>query len=36
MEKQVNSGAVLISAVFGTREHVDSPKGVRKKDLLDV
>ena len=24
MEKQVNSGAVLISAVFETREHFDS------------
>ena len=23
MEKQDNSGAVLISAVFGTRQHVD-------------
>ena len=26
MEKQVNSGAVLISAVFGTRERFDSRK----------
>ena len=26
MEKQVNSGAVIISAVFGTREHVDFRK----------
>ena len=26
MEKQVNSGAVFISAVFGIREHVDFRK----------
>ena len=26
MEKQVNSGAVLIAEVFGTREHFGSQK----------
>ena len=26
MEKQVNSGAVVILKVFGSREHVDSRK----------
>ena len=35
MKKQVNSGSLLISAVFGTRENVDS-RGVLKQDLLEV
>ena len=26
MEKHVNNGAVFISAVFGTRKHLDSRK----------
>ena len=26
MEKQINTGAVLISAVFEIREHIDSRK----------
>ena len=26
MENEVNNGAMLISAVFGTRDHFDSPK----------
>ena len=36
MEKQVNSGAVLISAVFGTRQHVHSRKVFRSKTFKEL